>query len=171
MMATNYFYLPQELTLQVYRLASPAWPTHCLWRPGVKFGLPLACWVTSGNLPTFSVLQVSLWKQLDEGLHFDSLMGELNEVTLEKCEGHTYIRFCQPLSSENSFPLTSTGTPGFPPISLVPPLQSRCRLRLPYKSLRSWCALGFSLKASLFSLVRGDFVTEFSPRPQVPAVA
>ena len=124
-----------------------------------------------GNLPTFSVLQVSLWKQRDEGLRFDSLTGELNEVTLEKCEGHTYIRLCQPLSSENSFPLTSTGTPGFPPISPVPRVQSRFRLRLPSRSLRSWCALGFSLKASLFSLLRGDFVTESSPRPQVPAVA
>lgn len=152
-MAANYFYhLLRELTLKVHMLASPAWPTHCLSRPAIRFGLPLACWMTLGNLPTFSVLQFSLWKQRDEGLHFDSLTGELNEVALEKCEGHTCIRFCQPLSSENSFPLTSmtTGTPGFLPISLVPPVQSRCRLCLPYKSLRSWCALGFSLRHPSF---------------------
>ena len=59
-----------------------------------------------------------------------------------------YIRFCQPLSLENSFPLTSmtTGTLGFLPISLASPSQSHCRLLLPYKSLRSWYALGFSLR-------------------------
>ena len=91
-MATNYFYhLLQELTLKFYMLASPAWPTHCLSRPGIKFCLPLACWMTLGNLPTFSVLQFSLWKQRDASPHFDNLMGKLNEVTLEKCEGHTYL--------------------------------------------------------------------------------
>lgn len=67
---------------------------------------------------------------------------------LKRCEGHTYIRSCQPLSLKNSFPLASmtTGTPGFLPTSLATPSQSRCRFLLPHSSLRSWCALGFSLR-------------------------
>lgn len=149
-MATYYFYhLLQELTLKFYMLASPAWPTHCLSRPGIKFCLPLACWMTLGNLPTFSVLQFSLWKQRDASPHFDNLMGKLTEMTLEKCEGHIYLYQILPATvlgkffsldfHDNRHPRFSSHFSGY---SFAVTLQAPPPLQV----LRSWCALEFSLR-------------------------